>query len=139
MVDDLWKIDYNLSVVCNLTGVSLTSTYQGSGILMVEATYDQSLQGQTITVTFRPSFGSPLFATIPDSNRSFVVDPDNNIAADAYDQHNYELVSGFQIISIVLTVLALSCFIVGLFTNKFIGIEMIGVVQLAVIGLLTIG
>lgn len=77
---------------------------------------------------------SSFFAT-PTSTISFVVDPANNVAADAYDDNYYTQVRIMQILVWLVMCLYLASFVASLFTAKYIGVEMMGVIQIAFIGL----
>jgi hypothetical protein len=82
VVPDLNNIDFSQAISSNISGVNYVYSYNGNGLLIVTAEYDSSLQGQNISLTLSPQNGNnPVFALTSTSSVSFVVDPNNNIAA----------------------------------------------------------
>ena len=132
----LKSLNFSQVIQCSLNNsAKLDFSYDGNGGLVVDAQYNQSIQGENVSLQFIPSVQSALFFATPNSNTSFVVNPTNNVAADYFGASVYDGVQAFQILSMVVMGLALAGFVAGLFTAKFIGVEMIGVVQVAFIGL----
>lgn len=66
------------------------------------------------------------------------MDPDNNLAAEYYDAGVYDSVQLANILATALMYASLAGFAAGLVMAKFIGVEMIGVVQISFIGLMII-
>jgi hypothetical protein len=123
----------------NLTGTNLSYSYNDNGTLTVDAAYNSTIQGENATLLFNPiASNSPLFASTPPSQIDFAVDPDNNIAAVYYDNTTYSNVKVFDALAQTLMYASLAGFVAGLVLGKFIGVEMIGVVQVAYIGLMII-
>lgn len=69
---------------------------------------------------------------------SFVIDPDNNLAAVYYSNDVYNSVDMFDKLAQVVMYSSLAVFFVGLVAGKFIGVEMMGVIQVSYIGLMII-
>ncbi len=106
---------------------------------MVTVNYNQRIQGKNATLFLNTNASSsPLFFATPGSSSNFLVDPNNNLAAEYYDQSVYDRVKAFYMLALVIAVLGLVGFLLGLFTSKFIGVEMVGVVQVAFVGLASI-
>lgn len=123
----------------NLSGTNLTYTYLGNGVLVIDATYNSSIQGLNASVNFDPLLSnSPYFQWTPSCSANFTVDPNNNLAAEYYDDSTYSSVGLTDILAQTLEYAALAGFAAGLVMAKFIGVELIGVVQVAFIGLMTI-
>jgi hypothetical protein len=60
----------------------------------------------------------------------------NNLALEYYDQNTYEQSAVFGYACYAVLGLALAAFAVSLFAGRFIGVEMMGVVQAAYVGLM---
>jgi cysteine-rich repeat protein len=131
-------LNFSSVLSCNLTGASLDYVYDSTtGLLMVAAAYTSSIQSQDVKLQFIPSVSSssPYFFATPPSSFSFVVNPQNNLAATSLDNNVYSGVHTFDILWQVLLYLALAGMLLAMFTSRFIGVEMVGVVQIAFIGL----
>lgn len=63
------------------------------------------------------------------------MNPENNVAATQIEQDVYSKVALFDVLWQVLLYLSLAGLVLSLFTGRFIGVEMIGVIQVAFIGL----
>ena len=72
------------------------------------------------------------------STYSFVVDPDNNIPAYPYDGSTYLRAGVFRWIALAVSLLFVGVFLLSLFTKRYIGVEMMGVAQVAFFGLMII-
>lgn len=72
---------------------------------------------------------------MPDTSITFPVEPYNNLQADSYEPEVYEQAKVFGYVAYGVMGLALGEFLIGLAIGRFIGVEMIGVVQVGFIGL----
>lgn len=63
-----------------------------------------------------------------------LIDPDNNIAAILYDENMYVHTDELMATMIVVMVVSLAIYFGCLFIRKYIGVEMIVVVQMAYVG-----
>ena len=134
-------LNFSSVLTSNLTGANLTFTYNSlTGRLMVTAQYSASIQSQNVSLIFTPasSSSSPNFFATPPTSFSFIVNPQNNLAAESLDPDTYSRVRMFEILWQILLYLSLAGMLLSLFTAKFIGVEMIGVVQVAFLGLMII-
>lgn len=124
-----------------MTGANLSYTYSSlTGRLLVAAQYTASIQSQNVSLIFTPasSASSSYFFATPPTAFSFVVAPENNLAAESLDSGTYTRVKGFDALWQVLMYLSLAGFLLSIFTARFIGVEMIGVIQVAFLGLMMI-
>lgn len=132
-------MDFSQAVITDLSNyANLSYSYDGNGMLTVVAQYNSSLQGQSMNFTFNPALVSNQFSRSSNYNLNLTVDPKNNVPAIFYQESAYSAVDAMNAIAKVLTYLALVMFIVSLFTAKFIGVEMVGVLQVAFIGLMMV-
>lgn len=67
-----------------------------------------------------------------------MVDPDNNIPAYPYDEGTYQSAQTLRWIALLLSFIFIGVFFVSLFTKRYIGVEMMGVAQVAFFGLMII-
>jgi hypothetical protein len=82
IVSDLNNLDFSQSISSNMLGVNYIYSYNANGLLTVTVEYNSSLQGQNISMTLSPQNSNSLaFALTPTSSISFMVDPNNNVAA----------------------------------------------------------
>jgi hypothetical protein len=78
-------LDFSKVITCDLSNVAnLSFSYDGSGNLVVDASYNSSLQNSNFTLMFAPSVQEMAFFATPSTSMTFTVDPSNNIAADYY-------------------------------------------------------
>lgn len=96
VIPALNTVDFSQLFSTNLTGVSLSFSYDGNGQLLVYATYNDSIQGEDVLVTFNPlASNNPYFLYTPPSQVDFEIDPTNNQAANYYDESTYNQVKIF--------------------------------------------
>lgn len=107
-------------------------------MLELTAHYNTSLQYQSIALKFDPAAINNAFSEVVSSDLTFVVDPDNNIPAILYDSGTYNGANIMKIVGEVVAYGSLGLFVAALFLAKFIGIEMIGVMQVAFLGLMIV-
>jgi hypothetical protein len=120
----------------NLSGVTTTISYVGNGNLQVHIDYTNTVQNKTVNLMFSPNVSSSQhFYATPNTSFDFLMTSSNNIAADYYEQTIYNSAHTISIMAIVVVTLALIEFVVSLFTVKFVGVEMIGVIQVTYLGL----
>lgn len=79
-----------------------------------------------------------MYAGIISAETSFTVNPNNNLAANYYEDPLYQSVVITDVMAQIVAYAGLATFIAGLFTSKFIGVEMIGVVQGAFVALMLV-
>lgn len=66
------------------------------------------------------------------------MDPDNNLVADYYDPSVYQQVPLLNLLCQAALYAGLFGFVAGFLMSRFIGLEMVGVVQLAFLGLIAV-
>lgn len=134
------NLNFSQILSTNLKGMgNINFSYDNYGVLTVTVDYNQSLQNSTVQLMLSPSVsGSGITFAMPNTNFEFMVSPTNNLAANFLDQGTYQTINTIDTCFKVVTYATLAFFVLGLFTSKFIGIEMIGVVQVAYISLLMI-
>ena len=140
ITDDLANLDYSKAFTTNFSGVTLTYSYIGNGKLVLLVDYNATdVQGQGISVQIDPTqSGLASFEHYVQSSYSFVVDPDNNVAASPYAPSTYNQAQSFRWIALAVSLLFVGVFILSLFTKRYIGVEMMGVAQVAFFGLMII-
>lgn len=132
----LRKLDFSTVISTTLQdSAQLSFAYDGNGSLMVTAQYNSSIQGRKVSLVFSPSDTQGMFFATPNSSLGFSVEPTNNLAADYYDDGVYSTMGAMNIACYALLGLSLACFAAGLIAGKFIGVEAVGVVQAAFLGL----
>lgn len=131
-------VNFSTAFTCNLSGANLSYSYDNAGNLVVNAAYNQTIQNENITLFFTPPADNPQFASTPTSSLSFIVDPNNNLAAVYYSDDVYNSAELYEKLSTVVMYLSLMVFVMGVAIGKFIGVEMMGVVQISYIGLMII-
>lgn len=132
-------LDFSQMFSTNLTNVtSTTFSSDGNGGLTVVVSYSASIQGQNVNVNLDPSLVGGFYTGIISAQANFEVDPNNNIPANYYENPLYRSVVITNVLAEVVLSAALGIFIAGLFTARFIGVEMIGVVQAAFAALIMI-
>lgn len=117
---------------------TVSFTYDGNGSLVVVVSYNQSIQSSDVQLILSPSVSGGFAFAMPDTIYQFKVDPTNNIAADYLNDGVYHTTGIMDTCFKVVGYVSLASFVLALFTSKFIGIEMIGVVQVAYIALIMI-
>lgn len=113
----------------NLPLGSPTFTYN-NGILQLSYSFNQSVQGQNMSLTLNPGFSSFFFAS-PSSNINFTVDPTNNLPAVVYDDGTYNQFQQMDSVYRAAVYASYAVLIVGMACDKVIGVELFGVLQLA--------
>lgn len=127
----------NLSSILSVNLPNVSYSYSpSSGLLTLDSTYNTSLQNSSVTITPSASLGGLLWSDA--STFSFTVEPDNNVQAEYYDQGVYDKVKVMEVLGMVLMYMAITTFCLSLLSSKFIGVEMIGVIQAAYIGLIVV-
>lgn len=126
------------SLSCSLPNTTLGAKYDGNGNLLVTAEYASSIQSLLANLTFTPSASSSFFFATPDSITPFAVDPNNNLAAVYYDDTVYDSVATVEKLAYATAGLGYAGCLAGLFVGRFISVEMIGVVQVAFVGLIVL-
>ena len=79
----------------------------------------------------------PNFFDSPTSTLDFTIDPQNNLAAYYYEDSTYQNAETVSLLSLVVCGLAWLTFFLGMFlSRKFIGVEMMGILQVSFIALI---
>lgn len=101
-----------------------------NGQLKLTYDFNETLQGRTGSISFSPS-ASPLFFATPTTNLSFVVEPTNNLPAVVYDNTTYLKQETIEKLYQAMYYGSYGIMAVGLTCDKIIGIELMGLLQLA--------
>jgi cysteine-rich repeat protein len=132
------SLNFSSVFAINISDANLSFSYDGHGTLVAEVTYGATIQGQNATLTFTPTASNTMFWATPPSETEFGIDPANNVPAVYYSDAVYEQVKASDAIAKAVGYTAAVGFVAGLALGKFIGVEMIGVVQVAFIGLMVV-
>lgn len=106
--------------------------------MLATAHYTTTIQALPANLTFAPSTSGSFFFATPDSITPFTVDPSNNLAAVYYDDEVYSQVDTAQKLAYAVAAVGYSGFLAGMFVGRFISVEMIGVLQVAFLGLISL-
>jgi hypothetical protein len=138
--DDLKNVDFSQLITTNLTGVNLTFKYNSDSTVGVIVQYSSPLQNNifNLQIDIRKS-GLTDFTYYGVTNYSFFVDSTNNCPVILYDPDIYTNAQKFSGVVAMITCIFLSAFVFSLFSkSKYIGVEMMGVCQVAFLGLMNI-
>lgn len=114
--------------------------YDGNGQLKLKIVYSNSIQDQTFEFSLNAQSSNlqNLQYRSP-SVGMFMVAPTNNLAAAVYDQSTYESASIMHNVFIGITIAYILLLLLSVIANrKYIGIEALGLCQLAYFGLASI-
>lgn len=137
-LSSLNSLNFSQVFSCNISNATLTYGYSNGELIIDASNYTSTLQDENITLFFNPPPGDPLFASTPTSSLTFVVDPDNNLAAVYNSPEVYANASMYEKLAMVVMYLSLLVFGAGVVVAKFIGVEMMGVIQVSYIGLMIV-
>jgi cysteine-rich repeat protein len=131
------NISFPESLACTLPNSAFTTNYS-NGYLVVAVNYTSTIQFTEANLTFSPSINNLEFFATPSTVAPFTVDPNNNLAAVYYEEGVYKGVQTAEILAYVVAGLGYAGFVGGLAIGRFISVEMMGVVQVAFVGLIVV-
>lgn len=104
-----------------ISGVNIQRNSDGT--VTVTFQYSENIQGKNISVSVDPSkSGIPaLMRAIPSFN-SMIVNPNDNEAADFYDESVYRMSNIVSLLCTAISGLSLALFFLGLISGKMIGV-----------------
>ena len=109
------------------------------GTVSVILNYNVDIQNKDITVQLDPSkSGNPSLAKFSSASRSFFMVPSDNEAANFYTEDTYNYAAVVEVLSYIISGLSWLVFLLGVFSRKLVGIEMMAVVQISFVYLLSL-
>lgn len=124
-----------------LSNTTLFNDYQvirnNDGTVSIYANYNMDIHDINITVEMNPSLsGSPVLSRANTLYKSFSVVPKDNEAALYYNDDTYKMANVISLLSVIIGAAYILFFIIGMFSLKLIGIEMMGVIQISYLSLM---
>ena len=109
------------------------------GTITLELTYAKDLEGEPLTIEVDPSkSGFTSLSRSQTSSKQIIINSDDNQGVYFYEPSVYELANTISLLCVVTCALAWLMMILGLYSGKVIGVEMMGVVQLSYFSLLSL-
>lgn len=126
---ELNSIDFSELIQSSFPLGTPTWTYS-NGVLLVSYPFSSTLQGQAGTFTLNPTLSSKFYASAP-TTINFTINPTNNLPAVYYEDTTFNDVKRMDQAFKASVYASYGIFAMGLLTDKVIGVELMGVLQLA--------
>ena len=124
----------------NMTGFeNYTVKMNSDGTVSLIANYNSTIQNMNITVQLDPAqSGKTELSRYPPVSKQFEMIPTDNELAVFYDGSVYQIATITNILAYAISCAALFLFIIGIFADKLVGVEMMAVVQISHLSLITL-